>query len=172
MSEFSQSDLQNLWIQAGGDPQLATTMSAIAMAESNGNSEAKNPSSGACGLWQIFPPQANCGNPLSNAQMAVQKYNTQGLSAWETWTNGAWKRFFGATSGPTQTESQSSQQNCLTFTALNVCWDGVIGLGAIIVGIGLMIGAVSVLMLTSDEGKQVIKVTGEAAQVAIVAAPK
>ena len=172
MSEFSQSDLQNLWIQAGGDPQLASTMSAIAMAESSGNSNAKNPSSGACGLWQIFPPQNNCTDPFSNAQMAVQKYNTQGLSAWEAYTNDTWRRFFGGTSGPTQNEQQSQQQKCLTFNALNVCWDGVIGLGAIIVGIGLMVGAVSVLILTSDEGKQVVKVTTEAAQVAIVAAPK
>lgn len=170
MSEFSQSDLQNLWIQAGGDPQLASTMSAIAMAESSGNSQAKNPDSGACGLWQIFPPQTNCTDPFSNAQMAVKKYNTQGLSAWEAWTNGAYQRFFGGSSGPTQTDQ--SQKSCLTFNAVGVCWDGVIGLGAVVLGVGLIVGAITVLILTSDEGKKAIKITGEAAQIAIVAAPK
>ena len=94
MAQYSYAQLEDLWIQAGGSRALAPVMAAIAMAESGGNSEARNPS-GASGLWQIlgnpFP-----GNPFDaqvNAKMAVAKFHEQGLTAWVTYTSGAYKQF-------------------------------------------------------------------------------
>lgn len=83
MANYTCSQLEQLWIQAGGASAVAGLMASIAMAESSGNPGAVNPQSGATGLWQIYPPQAGSSDPLTNAQQAVQKYNNQGLGAWD-----------------------------------------------------------------------------------------
>jgi hypothetical protein len=70
-------------------------MAAIALAESAGEDQALN-SIGACGLWQIHPYEAGCLHPTTNAHMAGDKLRTQGLTAWETYTNGSYKQFMGA----------------------------------------------------------------------------
>ena len=94
MATYSYSQLEGLWIQAGGPKPLAPIMAAIAMAESGGNPSAQNPS-GATGLWQILgnPFPGNALDPATNAQMAVAKYHSQGLGAWTTYTSGAYKQF-------------------------------------------------------------------------------
>jgi Lysozyme like domain len=97
MTTYTYAQLEGLWEQAGGSTALAPIMAAIAMAESGGNSQAYNPS-GASGLWQILgavnpADQGNLFNPQVNAKEAVLKYNAQGLDAWETYTNGAYKQF-------------------------------------------------------------------------------
>jgi Transglycosylase SLT domain len=87
--------LERLWDAAGGPPGAAHLMAAIAMAESGGNPRAFNPS-GASGLWQILglPFPGNPFDPLTNARMAVSKYRSQGLGAWEAYTNGAYRAFY------------------------------------------------------------------------------
>lgn len=94
------NDLAQLWIDAGGSPQLANTMAAIAMAESGGNVSAQNSSSKAAGLWQILPsahPQYDVNrllsDPLYNAQAAVAIFKSQGLTAWQAYTNGSYRQF-------------------------------------------------------------------------------
>ena len=37
---------------------------------------------------------------LTNAQLAVQKYNTQGLGAWGTYTSGAYQQFLQTNVAP------------------------------------------------------------------------
>lgn len=179
MSEFSQSELQNLWIQAGGDPGVAPLMSAIAMAESGGSSGAKNPSSGACGIWQIFPPEIGCENPFNNAQMAVRKYNTQGLGAWEAYTNGAYQSFISAVGAfgrksqtQTGTRQNTDKQNCQTFVTLGVCWDGIVGLAATIVGITLMVAPLVIMAIRSPEGQKLINTSEQVTTTAVMVAPK
>ena len=88
--------LERLWDAAGGPPGVAHLMAAIAMAESGGSPIARNPS-GASGLWQILglPFPGNPFDPLTNARMAVAKYESQGLGAWVTYTNGAYRQFYG-----------------------------------------------------------------------------
>jgi hypothetical protein len=102
MAKWGFADLEALWEQAGGSKALAPVMAAIALAESEGDQNARNPS-GASGLWQILLP-ANAGyvpggagnvfNPLANAKAAVAIEKAQGLSAWSTYTNGAYKKFY------------------------------------------------------------------------------
>jgi hypothetical protein len=101
--------LSQLWIDAGGAPKLANTMAAIAMAESSGNVGATNDNANGTidlGLWQInsggtnpawpqYNPQQLLSDPLYNAQAAVAVERTQGLQAWTTYNNGAYKQFLG-----------------------------------------------------------------------------
>jgi hypothetical protein len=105
---LSNKQLQALWIKAGGDPRLAPTMAAIALAESSGNPVAlnDNPSTGdySVGPWQVNyfgnlragrtrafgTPEQLMGNPLLDAKAAVAIYKSQGLGAWSTYTSGAY----------------------------------------------------------------------------------
>ena len=119
MADYSFAQLESLWIQAGGPRAVAPLMAAIAMAESSGNSNAFNPS-GASGLWQILgavnpADQGSLFNPQVNAREAVAKYRTQGLRAWETYTNGDYRKFLpsgyvppAAASTPAGTAAASS----------------------------------------------------------------
>ncbi len=82
MTHYSYAQLEEIWIQAGGNRAMAPLMAAIAMVESGGNPDAENPS-GATGLWQMewplyrgFVPGADSRaayhNPLINARAAVK----------------------------------------------------------------------------------------------------
>lgn len=95
-STYSKKQLERLWIGAGGNPKVASTAAAIALAESSGNPRAQNPESPAAGLWQIDGPvvSGNLYNPQVNARNAVKKYNdAKGFSPWVTYTSGAYKSF-------------------------------------------------------------------------------
>jgi hypothetical protein len=89
---LSYGQLEGLWTQAGGPAGAASLMAAIALAESGGNPSIVN-SIGASGLWQIHPAEPGDLNPLTNAQIAVRKFHSQGLAAWQAYTNGAYRRF-------------------------------------------------------------------------------
>ena len=100
-TKLSFAQLEGLWLQAGGNYKVAPIMAAIALAESGGRPTATNLTDNggkqsSFGLWQIStgthnPPNPNWSNPLTNAQLAVTKYNSQGLGAWGTYTSGAYK---------------------------------------------------------------------------------
>jgi hypothetical protein len=109
VAQFTYGQLESLWIQAGGSRALAPLMAAIALAESGGNSDARNPS-GASGLWQILgnPFPGNAFDPATNAKMAVAKYHEQGLTAWETYTSGAYKRFMRGNVAPAQAQTTAA----------------------------------------------------------------
>src|SRR5215831_7661628 len=95
---FGESQLASLWMQAGGARNLSHLMAAIAMAESGGRSNAVGPMTPfgqAKGLWQILGQlvRGNIFDPLVNARNARAKYLTQGLGAWEAYTNGSYRQF-------------------------------------------------------------------------------
>lgn len=127
-SSLSYAKLRALWIQAGGDPNLASTMAAIALAESGGKVGAlnDNPKSGdySVGLWQINyfgdmrksrtaafgSPTKLQTDPLANARAAVAlAAGGSGLSNWTTFTSGAYSAFFKA---------QTPQEKVANDTAL------------------------------------------------------
>lgn len=87
---YSKGQLKALWIRAGGNPAMANLMAAIALAESGGD-----PGAGRThpyhGLWQVGP--GGSFDPFTNAKQAVGKLASQGLGAWETYTNGAYRSF-------------------------------------------------------------------------------
>jgi hypothetical protein len=107
---LSKGQLEALWVRAGGDPALANIMAAIALAESGGipsRNNADRPGDGgrhiAAGLWQILglPFEGNVYDPLTNARMAVAKYKSQGLGAWEAYTKGTYRAYLGGAAGAT-----------------------------------------------------------------------
>ena len=106
---------------------MAPMMAAIALAESGGNPTALNPNDNngqqsSYGLWQISngthaAPSANWSDPVTNAQLAVQKLSSQGLGAWGTYTSGRYRNYLptsytayaeGIASNPKMTGAQGS----------------------------------------------------------------
>lgn len=129
-------------------------MGAIGFAESSGISDNINRDSGACGLWQIHPAQPGCQDPMTNAQMAVQKYNTQGLKAWEAYTNGNYRQYYNASTGIT---TLSTRSDCQTYTVFGQCADGIVGIGAVGLGLSLIAIAIVVFVLHTPQGKEAAK---------------
>lgn len=82
---LSASEIASLARGAGFPEELISTMVAIAYRESHYCPSAINSSSGACGIWQMYPcPGPEALDPATNAAMAYQKYVGAGysLSPW------------------------------------------------------------------------------------------
>lgn len=152
MTTYTYSQLEGLWIQAGGPRWRAPLMAAIAMAESGGQSDARNPS-GATGLWQILgavnpQDQSRLTNPSVNAHEAVLKYRSQGLGAWATYTSGAYKKFLrgnpppptGPGPGPVTTSSPiSGILNFFTNPGDLLQRFGLVIFGGLLIVVGVML---------------------------------
>jgi hypothetical protein len=138
VTTYSYAQLEALWIQAGGSSSVAPVAAAIALAESGGNPLAAYPgttvaagqgsTSDATGLWQILGlPSGNFSasgltNPLSNAKMAVAKYDQAGdsFSPWQTYTSGAYEQYLQsgvAPAGGAPSTSSSPTSSTPTPTA-------------------------------------------------------
>jgi hypothetical protein len=97
--DYSQSQLQQLWIAAGGNPSKALIASAIAMAESGGDPNATdNDSNGTIdrGLWQINSVHGaqSTYNPLQNARAAIAiSSNGTNWEPWVTYQKGLYEQF-------------------------------------------------------------------------------
>jgi len=110
-ANLSFAQLEALWQQAGGAQILAPVMAAVALAESSGNPQSVNPNDNggtqsSFGLWQISdgthtPPSPDWATPSVNAQLAVAKEQSQGLSAWGTYDSGAYLKYLPAGSAAT-----------------------------------------------------------------------
>lgn len=118
---YTYQQLEELWIEAGGDPKDASTMAAIALAESGGRPWAYNPrdSNGlggtqvSAGLWQIsngtMTAVPGWSDPLTNAKYAVAKFRSQGLAAWGTYTSGEYLGYMGGGQvGPVSASGQDA----------------------------------------------------------------
>lgn len=107
----SYAQLEAAWINAGGPHVMAPIMAAIALAESHppgrtdvADTHALNPNDNngtqsSYGAWQISngthaPPAANWNDLNENAKLAVDKFHSQGLGAWGTYTSGLWRQFY------------------------------------------------------------------------------
>jgi len=114
MANLSKSQLEALWVKAGGPRAQAQVAAAIALAESGGSPTARNPEGPehAEGAWQI-KGQLVRGNPFSpevSAANAVAKYKAGGFKEWTTFTSGAYKKYLGSgsSSTPELIEGESS----------------------------------------------------------------
>jgi hypothetical protein len=88
--QYTYAQLEQLWINAGGNPQVASIAAAVASAESGGNPNAVSPSNDY-GLWQInsvHGAQATL-DIMGNARAAVAiSNNGQNWGPWCTcWVN-------------------------------------------------------------------------------------
>jgi hypothetical protein len=99
-AKYGKSELEALWVKAGGPKTEAKMAAAIALAESNGVPNAKNPEGPehAEGLWQI-KGQDVAGNPFNpevSAANAVAKWKAAGgFTPWTTFTEGTYKQYLG-----------------------------------------------------------------------------
>lgn len=117
MAAYGKPQLEALWVNAGGPKGIAPTMAAIALAESGGNPASINPEGPqhAEGLWQIKGQlvSGNILDPKVNAANAVAKYNSQGLGAWTTYTEGAYKKYLTSGGGSTLASKAEGAANSL-----------------------------------------------------------
>lgn len=108
---YTYQQLEDIWVQAGGRADMAALMAAIALAESSGDPYSQNDTDNygrqtSWGLWQISTgdhnqPSPMWSDPTTNARLAIQKLNSQGLSAWGTYTSGAYLQYFDPSVKPT-----------------------------------------------------------------------
>lgn len=114
MARLTYSQIQQLWIQNGGSKALAPLMAAIALAESGGRTDALNPTAPdySVGLWQINyygalregrtrlfgSPEELIADPARQVKAARSILHGQGLGAWSTYTNGAYRQYLGGAS--------------------------------------------------------------------------
>lgn len=148
MATLTHSQLESLWVLAGGSQATADTAAAIAQAESGGNPSAilntaypnlpgyRPPSSGALreysvGLWQVNTlahPQYSTAlllQPVGNANAAVAiASGGASFSAWSTYKSGAYKQFLtsGGTPGPqpgTEAAAPSGPETAHAFAGWN-----------------------------------------------------
>lgn len=110
---LSLPQLQTILRQAGWPEAQIPVMASIALAESGGNPQSHNPKppDDSYGLWQInmlgrlgperraqfgIDQNTDLYDPLTNARAALFIYKKQGLRAWSTYSNGAYKKFLTA----------------------------------------------------------------------------
>lgn len=96
---YTYAQLEDLWVQAGGNPAKKAIAAAIAMAESSGRVNASlNDTNGTQdrGLWQINSSHGSQSvfTPLQNARSAVAiSSNGSNWSPWVTYQSGAYKKY-------------------------------------------------------------------------------
>lgn len=112
MTVYTYSQLEGLWINAGGSKASAPIAAAVAEAESSGNSDAtsSNPDGGTnVGLWQLDTPGGvgagytvdQLKDPATNAKVAVKGSNSgASWGEWATYASGAYKAFLNGGTTP------------------------------------------------------------------------
>ena len=106
MAQYSFKQLEQLWVQAGGNAAYSVIAAAIAMAESSGKSDASNFNTNGTedrGLWQINSIWGSLStfDPMANAKAAVEiSHNGTNWHPWTTYNTGAYKQYMGGQSPP------------------------------------------------------------------------
>jgi hypothetical protein len=187
MTIYSFAQLEQLWINNGGSPSQAPLMAAIALAESSGNPASTNPNDNngrqtSWGLWQLSNgthsmPVANILDPNVNAQQAVKKAKSQGLSAWGTYTSGAYRKYMsnaapspsGVPTGSTTTGTANAQDASVTgdigsaigkgfANAISALFQPFVNLliwgTETLLGMALIIGGVLIMLGQTQGGKE------------------
>lgn len=121
---YTAGQLEQLWIQNGGNPSAAPVAAAVALAESSGNPAATNHNTNGSidrGLWQINSVHGtqSTTDVVGNVKAAIAiSNNGANWAPWRTYVSGAYKQFLG------------SVPNLNTLAAPGVDLSGVPGVGA------------------------------------------
>lgn len=120
MAVLSQKQIEQLWIDNGGNPAAAPLMAAIALAENGGvgRTDAINDTPAtkdySVGLWQVnyfgslLPtrsasygtPEALRADPNAQARAAIAiSGNGRNFAPWTTYTSNKYKKYLGGSSG-------------------------------------------------------------------------
>ena len=102
----SAGEIMSTFLAAGGDQKEAVLMTAIALAESSGRQDAARSDTDVHGWFQVRYPvhvdklralgissRSELLDPLNNTKAALAIRKSQGLGAWEAYTNGAYKQY-------------------------------------------------------------------------------
>lgn len=128
MATLTQTQVYALALMVGlPNPRV---MAAVAMAESSGRTDVVN-SIGCVGLWQINQPVHVkthpswtvewLKNPINNASAAKVVYKAQGLTAWQSYTDGRYGRYLSESVNSTAGgATQASYSSYTTPTGENV----------------------------------------------------
>jgi hypothetical protein len=196
MATLSYAQLKAVWLNAAAGTRYssnawASLMAAIALAESAGNPDVTNPNDNggtqtSWGLWQISlgnhsAPSPNWNNPTVNAQLAVGKLESQGLSAWGTYTSGAYKTYLNDATTPdgngipptsavdaaAVATASAAQSNC----AWAIGWGGIAGTSWLsdLFGSGGNVGAAELCVFSKSEARAVAGAGMLAAGILIIA---
>ena len=198
---YSFAQLEQFAANAGFPAAMQPIMAAIALAESSGNPGAVNPNDNggrqsSYGLWQISTgthaaPGPNWSDPATNAALAFQKWQQQGLSAWGTYNSGAYLQYLNGnsstsgvststlgfpsidTSGITSAISSTLAPLTGLANSLGAFWNGVKDwltnpwrIVKLVVGGALLVGVAVALVTGSDAGKTTISMGKKAAEMA------
>jgi hypothetical protein len=123
MTQYTFAQLKQIWLNAAKGTKYSSNawaglMAAIALAESSGVLTETDPTDNngtqtSWGLWQISlgnhqEPSPNWADPTANAQLAIGKLESQGLTAWGTYTSGAYKKYLNGATLPPDTGGGNS----------------------------------------------------------------
>lgn len=114
MAKLSQPQIAALWIKEGGDKGKADEASAVAMAESGGDTTIHTPGSCCYGLYQfnveVHSATLKCATNASCSTKEAIKLSNNGTTwdggRWEAHENGSYKQFLGK-SGISASSSES-----------------------------------------------------------------
>lgn len=161
---MTKSELEKLWVQAGGSPSAANLAASVALAESSGRPSATDYDSNGTvdrGLWQINSVHGALSTyePLANARAAVViSDNGTNFSPWVTYNSGAYKTYLGASGVTGSTEAGGSTPSPSSESSgggSNLTAGGLLGLGVhASLYVALLVGAVAVLWLGSKTALQ------------------
>jgi hypothetical protein len=123
-----------LAIRAGFSKSLSVTMTAVAKAESSFRTAAVSYIGCCGGLWQInftvHPvSKSDTFDPYINAQWAKKVYDSQGLSAWEAYTNGSYSQYVASAQAAVDRQWANGQAAHSTVRAAPSAGDGYVSLG-------------------------------------------
>lgn len=106
MAKYTYAQLEELWIQNGGNRAAAPIAAAVAMAESGGDSQASNSNTNGStdrGLWQINSVHGaqSTFDVTGNVKAAIAiSNNGSNWQPWVTFMTGAYKKFLSPTTAP------------------------------------------------------------------------
>ena len=112
--QLTYAQLEQLWVQAGGNPAYQAIAAAVAMAESGGQQYATdNDSNGTVdrGYWQINSSHGSQStfDPLGNARAAISiSANGTNWNPWTTYTSGAYLKYLNGQSSTAMTGTSPS----------------------------------------------------------------
>jgi hypothetical protein len=109
--KLSQKQIAALWVSLGGSPAKANLASAVAMAESGGDTQVGNY---CChGLWalnvEVGVASMQCAlDPICSTRKAISlSKNGKDWSPWEAYTNGHYSQFVSAESRMTKKQAET-----------------------------------------------------------------
>jgi hypothetical protein len=162
-------------LRAGATPEEANTILRVVPGESSWNTDAVNPSSGACGIFQIYPRETGCDQLDTAAPIALRKLRSQGRGAWSAADSGDWSQavqqaLAGDCSGPTTAASSGTAGPLGILSSVQRLVSSLLAGGEVLVGMGLLVLGAAVLVAQTRTGGELARQASRGLKLAGMAA--